>query len=79
MDKKSRRVSDFDFDIVHPDYNTKTQKLAISMSAVKLVAISGPLSTNKSAEKKSQQGHPAIDARQNNLAQILLGLFVPWN
>ena len=70
---------DFDFDIVHPDYNAKTQRLATSMSVVKLVAILRTLSTNKSAKKKSQQGHPATDARQNEFAQILLGLFVPWD
>ena len=48
--------------MLHLDQNAKTQKLAASMSAIKLMALTESLSTNKLAEKNNQKSHLTIDA-----------------
>ena len=43
------------------------------------MALIGSLSTNEFAEKAVKNGHPTTEARQNDLTQVLLGLFIPWD
>ena len=78
IETKNRQAKDIDFDPAHLDYTKKSQRLATSISTVKLMALTGALSTNESAENAVSKGHSSTDARENNLAQILLGLFVLW-
>ena len=78
IESKNRQAKDIDFDPAHPDYSIKSQRLAVFISTVKLVVLTGSLSTNESAEDAVGKSHPPTDARENDLAQILLGLFVPW-
>ena len=65
--------------MMYPDYSIKIQKLALFMSVVKLVTLTKPLSINELAENTVQIGHLATDAQQNDVAQILLNLFVLWD
>ncbi len=44
-----------------------------------MVGLVGPLSTNEKAEDAIRGGHSETDARRNDVALILLALFVTWN
>lgn len=63
----------------HPNRKSKIQRPLTSGSYTPLIALMGPLSTNKTVEDAVQGGHPETDARQNNLGMVLLALFIPWD
>ena len=60
--KKNKRTCNVDFEILHLNYNIKIQRVATSISHIKLVALIGSLSTNKSAEKAVEKVHLMTDA-----------------
>jgi hypothetical protein len=43
------------------------------------VTFNGQLSEFQAEEESVQGGHPSTTAIENDLAEVLLGLFVPWN
>lgn len=61
----------------HPQHYNKTQRGVFSLKHSKLVSLIGPLSTNGIAEDAILEDYFNTDAQQNDLALILLGLFVP--
>ncbi|KAJ5654961.1 hypothetical protein N7490_001964 [Penicillium lividum] len=69
----------FDFDPRHPRCGACVQHVARSPSQVATVAFSGQLTQYQMAEDSIRGGHPMTDAIANDLAEILLGLFVPWD
>ena len=44
-----------------------------------MVTFSGQLSEFQAEEDKIQSGHPKTIAIENDLSEVLLGLFIPWN
>lgn len=74
-----RQKRDFLFDKHHPSLLSKVQQLFTTLECNTLIALVGPLSTNKSAENTIREGHFETDVRQNDVILILLALFGPWN
>jgi hypothetical protein len=72
-------LGDIDFDEHHPRYNTHVQRLARTQLQVATVTFSGQLTEFQPAEDAVPGGHPETEAILNDIAEILLGLFVPWN
>jgi Helitron helicase-like domain at N-terminus len=75
---KKRTKADFDFDVNHPEHGKQTQIVCGPEATPITVALVGPLSLNQYNEDRIPGGHPETHAIQNDLAQILLLLFVPW-
>jgi hypothetical protein len=71
-------TEDISFDEAHPRYRTHIQRLAHSPSQMATVTLQGELSEFQAAEDSVLGGHPITTAIQNGLAEILLGLFIPW-
>jgi hypothetical protein len=72
-------LADIDFDEHHPRYNTHVQQQARTQLQVATVTFSGQLTEFQPAEDAVLGGHPKTEAILNDVAEILLGLFVPWN
>jgi hypothetical protein len=79
--KNTRDViaDDIDFDPDHPRYTTYVQRLARTLSQVATVVFNGQLTEFQAAEDAIPGGHPETIAAKNDMAEILLGLFVPWH
>ncbi|KAJ6087103.1 hypothetical protein N7467_006017 [Penicillium canescens] len=77
---KRRNLSEhFEFDPRHPKGSACVQHVARSPSQIATVALNGQLTQYQTAEDSIRGGHPMTDAIANDLAEILLGLFVPWD
>jgi hypothetical protein len=72
-------ADDMDFDPNHPRYTTHVQRLARTSSQVATVTFNGHLTEFQAAEDAIPGGHPKTTAVKNDLSEVLLGLFVPWN
>jgi hypothetical protein len=72
-------ADDIDFDPNHPRYTTHVQRLARTLSQVATVNFNGQLTEFQAAEDAIPGGHPRTVAVKNDMAEILLGLFVPWH
>jgi hypothetical protein len=68
----------FEFDPSHPKCSTSVQRVARSKSQIATVIFNGQLTQFQAAEDSVPGGHPTTDAILNDLAEIFLGLFVPW-
>jgi hypothetical protein len=55
------------------------QHLACKKSQVVIVTFNSQLSLFQGEEEGVPGGHPVTTTIQNDLAEVLLGLFVPWN
>lgn len=71
-------ADDVDFDPDHPRYATHVQCLARTPNHVATVTFNGQLTEFQAAEDAVPGGHPTTTAIMNDVAEILLGLFVPW-
>ena len=78
-DKRGVTAIDFDFDPAHPRYTTHIQRLAQCPAQVATVTFKGLITQFQAAEDSVAGGHPATEAILNDIAEILLGLFVPWH
>jgi hypothetical protein len=72
-------AADLEFDPKHPKHGVQVQRLARKKSQVVTVTFSGHFSQFQAEEEGIPGGHPMTTAMQNDLAEVLLGLFVPWN
>jgi hypothetical protein len=72
-------ADDMDFDSNHPRHATHVQRLARSQSQVATVTFTGQLTEFQTAEDAVPGGHPKTTAIINDISEILLGLFVPWD
>jgi len=70
---------DIEFDSKHPKSHTHIQRLARFESQIRTVSFNGQLSLYQTEEESIQGGHPVTNAIKNDLAEVLLGFFVPWN
>lgn len=75
---RKRTGSDIDFTVNHPEHGEKTQIVCDPSSVARAVTLVGQLSQYQHIEDRVQGGHPETLAMQNDLAAILLALFVPW-
>ena len=75
---RSARPDDIDFDSSHPRCDNFIQHLAHNPSDLTTVTFNGQLTEYQTEEDSVAGGHPKTDAIMNDLAEILLGLFVPW-
>jgi hypothetical protein len=71
-------TDDIPFTEAHPRHRTHIQRLARAPSQTATVTLQGELTEFQSVEDSIPGGHPTTTAIQNDLAEILLGLFVPW-
>lgn len=78
-DVRDAIADDVDFDPNHPRYATHVQRLARTPSQVATVTFNGQLTEFQPAEDAVPGGHPKTTAIMNDVAEILLGLFVPWD
>ncbi|KAJ5100152.1 hypothetical protein N7532_007153 [Penicillium argentinense] len=78
MNVRDAVLDDVDFDVSHPRYLSHVQRLARSKSQVATISFSGQLTEFQPAEDAISGGHPTTEAIINDLAEILLGLFIPW-
>ncbi|KAH9203038.1 hypothetical protein DL95DRAFT_180650, partial [Leptodontidium sp. 2 PMI_412] len=72
-------AADLEFDHKHPKHGIHVQHLARKKSQVATVTFNGQLSQFQAEEEGVTGGHPITTAMQNDLSEVLLGLFVPWN
>jgi hypothetical protein len=72
-------AADLEFDLKHPKHGIYVQRLACNKSQVVTVTFNSQLSQFQTEEESIQRGHPVTAALQNNLAEVLLRLFVLWN
>jgi hypothetical protein len=72
-------AADLEFDPRHPKHGIQVQHLVRKKSQVATVTFSGQLSQFQAEEESVAGGHPVTTAMENDLAEMLLGLFVPWN
>ncbi len=75
----TRQRGDILFDRRHPNLLSKVQRPPTSQECDMLVGLVVLLSTNERVEDAIRGGHPKTDTRRNDVALILLALFVPWN
>ena len=68
---------DVEFDPSHPKSHTHLQRLVRNKSQMATVTLIGQLSEFQEAEDSVRGGHPATEAIVNDLAEVLLGLFIP--
>jgi len=71
--------ADLEFDPKHPKYGIYVQRLARKKSQVVTVTFNCQLSQFQAEEEAVPGGHPVTAAIQNDLTEVLLGLFVLWN
>ena len=76
--QQSARSDDVSFDPSHPRSETLIQHLARNHSDLATVAFVGHLTEFQVEEDSVSGGHPRTDAIMEDMAEILLGLFVPW-
>jgi hypothetical protein len=78
--KKKTQATDFDvaFDTDHPKSSVIVQRLASTLPEVLTVDFNGQLSQFEADENSVPGGHPTTTAIKNDLAEVLLGFFVPW-
>lgn len=69
---------DIPFNDQHPRFHTHLQRLARSQAQTATVTLQGELTEFQAAEDSVPGGHPTTAVIQNDMAEILLGLFVPW-
>ncbi|KAF5855656.1 hypothetical protein ETB97_008829 [Aspergillus alliaceus] len=72
-------ADDMDFDLNYPRYATHVQRQARTTSQVATVIFNGQLTVFQTAEDAVPGGHPKTTAVKNDMAEVLLGLFVPWH
>jgi hypothetical protein len=72
-------ATDLEFDPKHPKHGIQVQRLARKKSQVATVTFSCHLSQFQAEEEGAPGGHLVMTAMQNDLVEVLLGLFVPWN
>ena len=77
--KDDARTSDVEFDDKHPNSDTQIQRLASRKSQIMTVHFNGQLSEFQTDEESIRRGHPMTNAIKNDLAEVLLGFFVPWD
>jgi hypothetical protein len=75
---KHRTESDIDFHVNHPEHGEKRQLVCGPGDVARRVTLVGQLSQHQYDEDRVRGGHPETLAMQNDLAGILLALFVPW-
>src|SRR6202046_1238860 len=73
-----RTGGDLDFDEQHPEHDKMTQAICGPESPPRTVTLLGTLSKYQQDEDSIRGGHPETLAMRNDLAGILLALFVPW-
>ena len=76
---RSAITDDVNFDPAHPRSTTHIQHLARAPAQIATVTFSGQFSQFQEAEDSVPGGHPETEAIRNDLAEIFLGLFVPWD
>jgi len=69
--------ADIEFDSEHPKSTTYMQCLACQKSQISTITFNGQLSQFQPKEDSIQGSHPRTTTIKNNLAKVLLGLFVP--
>lgn len=72
-------ADDVNFDPSHPQSNTHVQRLARTSSQIATVTFNGQITELQASEDAVPGGHRKTAANMNDLAEILLGLFVPWD
>ena len=72
-------ASDIEFDSKHPKSSTHIQRMARTQSQMMTVCFNGQFSQYQTEEESIQGGHPTTTAIQNDLAEVLLGFFLPWD
>jgi helitron helicase-like protein/PIF1-like helicase len=77
--KQNSIQSDIDFDPAHPRSDRYIQHLATKKSQVLTVTFNGQLSLFQAEEDTVRGGHAETEAIRNDIAEVLLGLFVPWD
>jgi hypothetical protein len=72
-------IDDLCFDLPHPQSKTHMQRLAHDSSQVATINFNRQLTEFQASENAVPGGHPKMVASMNDLAEILLGLFIPWD
>ena len=78
--RKKDHATEFDleFEADHPKYGILIQRLALNTSEILTVHFNRQLSQFEAEEDTIHGGHPTTVAIKNDLAEVLLGFFVPW-
>jgi hypothetical protein len=72
-------TTDLELDPKHPKHGIQVQRMARKKSQVMTVTFNGQLSQFQAEEESVPGGHPFTTAMETDLAEVLLGLLVPWN
>jgi hypothetical protein len=68
-----------EFNPKHPRSSTHVQRMARIKSNVMTVCFNGQFSQHQTEEESIRGGHPTTAAIKNDLAEVLLGFFLPWD
>jgi hypothetical protein len=71
-------AADVEFDLQHPKHSLYVQRLARKKAQVVTVTFNGQLSQFQAEEESVRGCHPRTIAIDIDLAEVLLGLFIPW-
>jgi hypothetical protein len=77
--RREATTTNIDFDYKYPKCNIYIQRLACTKSQVITVTFTRQLSQFQEEEESIQGGYPNTTAIKNDFAEVLLGLFVPWD
>lgn len=76
--RQDATTEDVPFEDTRPRHRSHIQRLAQSPSQTATVTLQGELTEFQSSEDSVPDGNPTTTAIQNDLAEVLLGLFIPW-
>ena len=71
--------ADCSYDTAHPRHATETQRLVKTLSQLYTVCVHGSLSQFQQEEETVRRGHSITPAIQNDVAEVSLAFFIPWD
>jgi len=76
--RREASTSDCLYDETHPNFETHVQRPAKTSAQIHTVCLHGQLSEFQEEEESVKRGHTITAAIRNDLAEVLLAFFVPW-
>jgi hypothetical protein len=71
--------ADCPYDTTHPKHSAEVQRLVKTLNQISTVCVHGSLSQFQQEEEKVPRGHTITSAIKNDVAEVLLAFFVPWD
>jgi len=76
--RREASSTDYPYDERHPNFETYVQRVAKTSAQIHTVCLHGQLSEFQEEEETVKRGHAMTAAIRNDLAEVLVAFFVPW-